>query len=62
MIAKGNQRVVNPYVNAWQGGNGSKDLYEGIRQCNVFLDNLTISRFFRSLIVEGLIAADLRDH
>lgn len=41
MIAKGNQRVVNPYVNAWQGNNGSKDLYEGIRQCNVFLENIS---------------------
>ncbi|MEN6453744.1 MAG: RagB/SusD family nutrient uptake outer membrane protein [Prolixibacteraceae bacterium] len=41
MIARGNQRVVNPYVNAWQGNNGSKDLYEGIRQCNVFLENIS---------------------
>lgn len=40
MIAKGNQRMVNPYVNSWQGTNGSKDLYEGIRQCNVFLENI----------------------
>ena len=42
MIARGSQRVVNPYVNAWQGANGSKDLYEGIRQCNVFLENINI--------------------
>jgi starch-binding outer membrane protein, SusD/RagB family len=41
MIARGNQRVVEPYVNAWQGSNGSKDLYEGIRQCNVFLENIS---------------------
>lgn len=40
MIARGNQRVVNPYVNAWQGGNGAKDLYQGIRECNVFLENI----------------------
>ncbi len=39
-IARGNQRVVNPYVNAWQGGYGSKDLYQGIRECNVFLENI----------------------
>ncbi len=42
MIARGNQRVVNPYVNAWQGSNGSKDLYEGIRQCNVFFENIDL--------------------
>ncbi len=39
-IARGNQRVVNPYVNAWQGAQGSKDLYQGIRECNVFLENI----------------------
>lgn len=39
-IARGNQRVVNPYVNAWQGAQGSKDIYQGIRECNVFLENI----------------------
>lgn len=39
-IARGNQRIVNPYVNAWQGAQGSQDIYEGIRQCNVFLENI----------------------
>lgn len=39
-IAKGNQRVVGSYCNFWQGEEGGKDLYEGIRQCNVFLDNI----------------------
>lgn len=39
-IARGNQRIVNPYVNAWQGSLGSKDLYQGLRECNVFLENI----------------------
>ncbi|MDR2038115.1 MAG: RagB/SusD family nutrient uptake outer membrane protein [Bacteroidales bacterium] len=39
-IAKGNQRMVNPYMNAWQGSAGSKDIYQGIRDCNVFLENI----------------------
>ena len=39
-IARGNQRVVNPYANAWQGTLGSRDLYQGIRECNVFLENI----------------------
>ncbi|HEY9559247.1 MAG TPA: RagB/SusD family nutrient uptake outer membrane protein [Anseongella sp.] len=39
-IARGNQRIVDPYVNFWQGSQGGQDLYEGIRQCNVFLENI----------------------
>lgn len=39
-IARGNQRIVNPYGNAWQGANGPKDIYQGIRECNVFLENI----------------------
>ncbi|SFL44435.1 Starch-binding associating with outer membrane [Porphyromonadaceae bacterium KH3CP3RA] len=39
-IARGNQRIVNPYVNSWQGSLGSKDLYQGLRECNVFLENV----------------------
>ncbi len=39
-IGRGYQRVVNPYCNFWQGTKGGKDLYEGIRQCNIFLDNI----------------------
>ncbi|NML41008.1 RagB/SusD family nutrient uptake outer membrane protein [Chitinophaga sp. G-6-1-13] len=39
-IARGNQNVVNSYMNYWQGKNGGKNLYEGIRQCNIFLENI----------------------
>jgi len=39
-IARGFQGVVSPYLNYWQGSNGGKDLYEGIRACNVFLENI----------------------
>ena len=39
-IARGYQRVVDPYMNFWQGTQGGKDLYEGIRQCNIFLENI----------------------
>lgn len=42
LIARGNQRVVDPYYNSWQGTQGATDLYEGIRQCNIFLDNISI--------------------
>lgn len=39
-IARGNQKVVNPYMNFWQGGNGGSDLYEGIHQTNIFLEEI----------------------
>lgn len=39
-IARGNQRVSSPYMNYWQGNEGGKDLYEAIRQCNIFLENI----------------------
>lgn len=39
-IARGFQNVVDPYMNYWQGNRGAKDLYEAIRQCNVFLGNI----------------------
>lgn len=34
--------VINPYVNFWEGRNGAANLWEGIRHCNVFLENIDI--------------------
>lgn len=39
-IARGNQRVNNPFMNYWQGNEGGRDLYEAIRQCNIFMENI----------------------
>ncbi|WP_428741665.1 RagB/SusD family nutrient uptake outer membrane protein [Tenacibaculum sp.] len=45
-IARGNQRITNPYMNVWDGtwsGGGPNDAYKlfvGIRHCNIFLKNL----------------------
>lgn len=39
-IARGFQKVNGPYMNYWQGANGGGDLYEGIRQCNIFMENI----------------------
>ncbi|UII21461.1 RagB/SusD family nutrient uptake outer membrane protein [Fulvivirga ligni] len=39
-IALGAQEVVDQYCNFWGGTRGGKDLYEGIRQCNIFLENV----------------------
>ncbi len=45
-IARGLQRVADPYMNAWEGryqaaGPGDQyPLYDGIRHCNIFIENL----------------------
>ncbi|WP_018625994.1 RagB/SusD family nutrient uptake outer membrane protein [Niabella aurantiaca] len=39
-IARGYQNVVNPYDNFWQGSGGGIDLYQGISDCNIFLENI----------------------
>jgi len=44
-IARGFQNVTNPYLNYWQGTTGqgnnrTKDLYQAIRDCNIFLENV----------------------
>lgn len=38
--AKNNQNVVNPYLNYWDGFQGAKPLFEGLRTCNIFLENI----------------------
>lgn len=38
---KGNN-VTNPYVNYWDGRNGAKNLWQGIRHCNIFLENIRV--------------------
>lgn len=39
-IAKGEQNINNPLIDYWGGYNGGKPLWEGISQCNIFLDNI----------------------
>ncbi|WP_276483162.1 RagB/SusD family nutrient uptake outer membrane protein [Paraflavitalea pollutisoli] len=40
-IARGNQNAGNPYVNYWDGGNYGLRSFEAIRQCNIFLENVS---------------------
>ena len=40
MVAQGYQDIVNPYLNYWQGARGGRDLYQAIRDCNIFLENI----------------------
>ena len=39
-IARGYQNSVDPYMGFWRATNWGIDLYEGIRQCNIFLENI----------------------
>ncbi len=39
-IARGLQNISNPIQNYWDGGNGGKNMWIGIRDCNIFLENI----------------------
>ncbi|MFT4204221.1 MAG: RagB/SusD family nutrient uptake outer membrane protein [Chitinophagaceae bacterium] len=39
-IALGEQNVVDPLLNFWGGLEGGNALYQGIRDCNIFLENI----------------------
>lgn len=40
MFVQGKQNVTNPLLNYWEGLNGGKDLFQAIRDCNIFLENI----------------------
>ncbi|QEC54228.1 putative outer membrane starch-binding protein [Anseongella ginsenosidimutans] len=39
-VARGNQTMLNPYLDYWDGGNGGKSMFQAIRDCNTFLENI----------------------
>ncbi|MCD2424673.1 RagB/SusD family nutrient uptake outer membrane protein [Niabella pedocola] len=39
-IARGNQNIINPHMNFWDGANQGKDFFGALRDCNIFLDNI----------------------
>lgn len=51
-IARGNQNVVTPAIDYWNGDNQVKSLYQGIRTCNIFLEKIgqvrNLSQFDRA--------------
>lgn len=40
-IARGYQQVTSPYMNAWDGYNQAKPVFDAIRHCNTFLENVS---------------------
>ncbi|MEA4917210.1 RagB/SusD family nutrient uptake outer membrane protein [Proteiniphilum sp.] len=40
LIARGYQSLTNPILNFWDGENAGKPLWIGIRDCNIFLENI----------------------
>jgi len=39
-IGRGDQVVTDPILNYWNGSRGGSKLYNGIRDCNIFLENI----------------------
>jgi hypothetical protein len=39
-IARGEQNIVNPIANFWDGGGGGKAYFQAVRECNIFLENV----------------------
>lgn len=39
-LARGNQGIVNPRLNYWEGRDGGQPLFQGLRDCNIFLENI----------------------
>lgn len=39
-IAAGHQNITEPYQNYWDGANGGEKTWVGIRDCNIFLENI----------------------
>ena len=39
-IARDNQSMVDPTLNYWDGSKGGKPMFRGIRDCNIFLENI----------------------
>lgn len=40
-IANGLQNINDPLNNYWDGANGGKALYQAIRDCNIFIENVS---------------------
>src|SRR5690606_34031506 len=36
----GEQNLVDPYLNFWDGLNGGVDLFQAIRNCNIFIEHI----------------------
>jgi hypothetical protein len=41
-LAQGLQNANDPYLNYWDGGRNGKNLFIGIRDCNIFLENIHV--------------------
>lgn len=40
IIARGNQNIVSPSLNYWEGLNNGKPIFIGLRDCNIFLERM----------------------
>ncbi|MCL3779559.1 RagB/SusD family nutrient uptake outer membrane protein [Prolixibacteraceae bacterium JC049] len=42
-VGLGNQNTINPYCDYWKGDRGGQPLWQGIRYCNIFLNNIHLT-------------------
>lgn len=56
LIGRGEMGITNPILNYWDGNYGGKDLYEGLRDCNIFLENINIPKDLNSFERDQWIA------
>src|SRR3546814_6748667 len=39
-LGRNNQSIISPRLNYWDGEGGGKPLFMGLRDCNIFLENI----------------------
>lgn len=42
-IPRGDMSTGDPLLNYWDGGQGGRNLYQGIRDCNIFIENVDLA-------------------
>lgn len=56
LIGRGEMGISEPILNYWDGAYGGKSLYKGIRDCNIFLENIHMPRDINSFERDQWIA------
>lgn len=55
-IARGSQNINSPYLDYWNGAGANKPMWRGLRECNIFLENVELVPDLDSIEKEQWIA------
>ncbi len=55
-LVRGLQNTSKPLLSYWTGGNGGTNLYEGIRYCNIFLENINAVMGVSQAMIDDWVA------